>query len=192
MNNTKILGENTNQNFIDIGASANANIGGNNKIFAVENLNGTTTGSNSIITGSNSITTGSNGIYVGHGALSGITTGSNSVPIGYNTSSNIISGSNSVPIGYGASSNIISGSNCNAIGYNTLGNNPWNTNNEKDKTDKLVKALEELINTQKEYIQTQKQHIDDLIHDKMILSKLLDTKNCTFEEKMNVFENLKG
>ncbi len=116
--------------------------------------------------------------------------GNGNIAVGYDVFRDVTTGSVNQAVGYNALRNCTTGSINTALGYNALSNNPLD--NEKDKTDKLVKALEELISTQKEYIQTQKQHIDDLIHDKMILSKLLDTKNCTFEEKMNVFENLKG
>jgi len=41
-------------------------------------------------------------------------------------------------------------------------------------------------------IETQKQHIDDLINDKKLLFELLDTKNVTNEEKMDIFDKMKG
>lgn len=57
-------------------------------------------------------------------------------------------------------------------------------NREVEYLDKLIKA-EELIKIQKE-------HVDDLIQDRMLLSKILDETNVTQDQLMFYADNMKG
>ena len=67
--------------------------------------------------------------------------------------------------------------------------------NTDRKYSELTTRNFELMNDNKKLYGTnaiQIQHIDDLINDKALLFKLLDTKNCTDDEKIEIFDSMKG